>query len=181
MSEQPIELTPFEIIRRSRIVYRRNWSYYNQVYADGAKRLLDILHTKGETIRIPAQGMSIETLRLQYYQGIQYLLDNGPDAEKYAALYKKTRGKPYRSDGFFELSIRKTILDAQPTTSQVQPWKEAILEFMEVAAPGSRLPKMVRHFTEDDKAWLRCQLDPFGAEFVWQVTDDELILIRDKV
>lgn len=58
-------------------------------------------------------------------------------------------------------------------------WRDELLEFIEAAKPGDTFPRKTP-LSPTDQAWVRSQLDPFGHLFVYQITDKELLVIRDR-
>lgn len=183
MSEELINKTILELAPQMQRTYRHRWPYYKERYAEAVRKLLDKLFAdpSKEFLRIPAVGMAVETLRQQFFQGAAYLVDNMDPDGLYARMQKETRCRAYKRDGFIELNRRITIEDqvAQDTVAVI-PWKAQILEFLEIAEPGNKFRKALK-LDDSDQMWIRSNLEPFGAEFIWQVTNREVIIIKDKV
>ncbi len=180
MSEEIINKAILEIAEQMPKTYRHRWPYYKERYAVAVRKLLDTLFENKEFLRVPAVGLTVETLRQQYFQGSQFLVDYMDPDGRYGVMKSEVRCRAYKRDGFIELNRRITIEDQVPTTDTVRPWRDELLEFLEIAEPGSKYQKPVK-MSDADQSWARSQLEPFGAEFIWQVTNREIIVIKDKV
>lgn len=178
MSEQRlIPNAAFELPPKTVRTLKHRWSYYKAPHAEAVRKLLDKLHDSKEILRVPAKHMSIETLRLQYYQGAAYLIDND-ESGKYEALYKRTRCRAFRGQHYIELSIKSDISDLEGSCDDTG-WREKLLEFIELSVVGNRISLPFK-FDEEDRTWIRSQLEPFADKFIWQIADNELIVIKDK-
>lgn len=157
--------------------------YYNEEYAAAAKDLLERLHKDGNALRIDKHSVSTKTLRLQYYQGAKYLLDNLDPEGKYKALYSKTVCRTF--DDYLELHAKaglKTI-EAAP----IILWREKLESFFESAKPKDKFVLDV-NLTDSEIVWIEEQLaitikrDEQGNEiplFYGQITKNKILIIRD--
>ncbi len=159
---------------------RAKWAYYNEHIGSSVKILMDRLFTSLRPIRITAGKLSVNTIRLQFYQGIQYVIDYMDDTEQtYLKRYRNTRCVCYRNEGYIELHIRyrERILEGHEVVTN---WREEFEAFIESAEPGKRFYYEMA-LTDDDVAWARNLIEPLGSMFIADINNTKILVIRDII
>ena len=150
-------------------------TYYNENSAIWVRGLLDDLHKSGIPLKVVREtngALRINTLRLRYYQGIEYLRDNLDPDDTYKRLSKATKCTVYRD--YLELHIRNIEV---AHTAPALDWKPLFEEFLENAELGQKFnPKVL--LTLPEVRWINEQLFPLSRQFIYNITPDEFLVIR---
>lgn len=182
LGRQP-RVTPESLLALRAQLRRSTAEHYNNpIAAAAAKKIIDTLHESGTPIRVRSTGLSIATMRIQFYQGVKYLTANLDPEKKYAMLSKLT--KCSAREDFLEFTIRETaILDR---LEMVVPWREELTEYLNNAGPGDKFPRTNISLDTADVIWIGNQLAGLTKAngeplFIAQVEPGmPLILIRDE-
>lgn len=171
-------LTPQEIPK----IHRRALPYYREHFALEAKEILDKLHATGKPLRVSAVNISVSSLRLQYYQGARYLLDNLDDQGKYLALYRQT--KCSTNPGYIEFHIRIAARNLSAIEINA-PWKDELTVFLDTAVANDKFYRDDVILNDDDIAWINNQITPLAKSngdplFYGQVEKNKILLIKDE-
>lgn len=150
----------------------RKQPFYNEENAAFAKDLLDQLHKREVPIKVLAKGMSVKTLRLKYYQGKRYLIDNLDPNKYYNSLSNATKCATYRD--YIELHIKG---EAVIITAEQTPWKEELLEFLSSSKSGQKFHKQII-FSLEEMEWINSQLTAVKDLFIWKVEQTSLLVIN---
>jgi hypothetical protein len=157
--------------------------YYTPAAAAGAKRIVDKLFLEGQRIRLRREDYSLQTMRIQFYQGCKYLIDHD-ETNTYADKVKRTKCS-IRDGEFIEFTMREAEL---LTNIEVdRPWRDELSEYLDNASPGQKFYKQDVSLSSDDVAWINNQLaglvKPSGEPlFIAQVEPGmPLLLIRDEL
>lgn len=157
--------------------------YYSEQAALFSKKILDQLHETKLPVRIRPDGYAINSLRVQYYQGLRYLLDNLDPSKHYFQLSKITKCSTANKE-YAEFTIRGTL--ASQTLETVVPWKDQFSDYLDTATPGKKLGPLDVSLSAADLQWIEGQLSglvkPNGDPlFLAQVEIGKpLLLIRDE-
>ena len=140
--------------------------YYTEKWAGEVKTIIDLVCENAEPRLIPEGGYTATTIRNQWYQAKQYLLDHldptGAYKEKdklLTAEYVKRRGlivSPHQRKGIMASVV-------------VQPWRPKLEEYLEIAAPFQKFERVGIGLTEGDSLWVHGLLSPYADMFVWTV------------
>lgn len=189
----PKNFVPSEALKAIRKASKAAQFYYTEERALQVKKILDTLHHPNadglkEPLFIPAAGGTLNTLRTQWYQGKDYLLDNLDPDNHYKKLLALTEVKT-RQDGLFFRALTKpknknTLTDFMVA---IPDWRDKLELFLETASPRDKffLDKLV--LSQKDKDWINGQLaglvkyvgdDPIPL-FFGDITDTSILLIRD--
>jgi hypothetical protein len=161
---------------------RQKWPYYKESVAIAVRDKLDRLHERKVPQRIIADGISVHTLRLQYYQGVHYLLDELDPDGKYRELYNNTKAETKVYEGYIELFVRRRGgIGAAAMLDNDGTWKEQLEEFLTVATPGAKFQRVNIVITDDDKNWIDGLLNPLGELFISKVDNNSVLIIRDTI
>lgn len=186
MSERPPDLTPKEedpfIALREQLkahkTFRHRWPYYKETFARAAMKIVSDVTTEARAKRYAAFGISVETLRSQFYQGLEYAIEYlDPDGE----LAAKRKGIRCRTDyigKYIEVYPVRSLLDAKELASEDEGWRDRVLNFLEESTRGAKFHLEVT-LSSEDQAWLRSQLEPLGEAFIYQITPREVTIIKD--
>lgn len=162
--------------------------YYKEQHALEVKGLLDKLHADpSKPLRVQAVGVSVRTVRLQYYQGAKYLIENLDADHHYRDLYSRTKCLTYAN--YIELHVRGGTRSLSTHVEQVTHWREEFTRFLEEAKPNDKLSLFNLALTEEEVTWAENQLvtliktDAEGNEiplFFGTIKKDSIMLIRDE-
>lgn len=156
--------------------YKKQRPYYKESTANEVKKILDRLHASKIPQRIMAEGISAVTLRLQYYNGAQWLADHDP---KYAHLYASTVCRTYSN--YIELHIKpsKVTSFSEASHDAAVDWRTGFLEFIETAiTKNDKFHRTDISLTPDEISWAEGQLAPLSRMFVGKFTEHEILVIR---
>lgn len=187
-STEPIDITASDAIFKkiekqikvddSPTAYRKKWPYYRENYGMAAKNILDAIHKEHRSQRIRAVGISVSTLKQQYYQGVYWLLDNLDKGGEYLKYYQHSRCLSFQNEGYIEIHY-KGVVQSEAVSSI--DWRLEFMKYLEEATEiGTKFHKVSIEVTPDDKDYLRAQLEPFGDIYLFKVTDNEVLVIKDK-
>lgn len=129
--------------------------YYNETRAFDVAKLLDRLHRDKVPLRVSAQDFTIGTLKLQYYQGLEYLCDHD-ESGKYAALRDITVCRSYAD--YYELHIRERRIPTVELATQSAQWKEEFITFLDCSQVGEKFHRIDVTLTDEDIAWGHAQI-----------------------
>lgn len=148
--------------------------YYNKEHALEVKDYLNVLHTNRRSLKIVSSGLSINTLRLKFYQGKKYLLDNLDPEGKYKNLINRT--KCITMADYLELHIKQ---DTKVLYAETIEWKPAFLDFIENAQLGTKFPCPDNIMLSNEEVqWIKDQLDPLSDLFIYDVKPNKFLVIR---
>jgi hypothetical protein len=160
---------------------RAKWPYYNEHIGHSIKVLLDKLFTTQHPQRVLAGNLSVNTLRTQYFQGVQYLLDKMDDEQgTYRARYNNTRCFTMRNEGYIELHIRYRDKALEASSIVVSDWREKFEEFLQEAKPGEKY-HMDMALSDEDITWAKNMLEPLGNMFISKVDKSSILVVRDII
>ena len=152
-------------------VSRGNRPYYCEKYAEVVKETIDRVLSTGEVLIFPAVGVSPTTVKLQWYQGKEYLvnvLDESykEKAEKIMACLDKKRG---------------LIVAVKPKRGLVEPradkpWRVDLLKFIENSTAGDIRRWQGLALADDDIDFLHEQLNPLKDIFAYDYDIDQGII-----
>lgn len=162
---------------------RSRQPYYQKKYADWAKDLIDAVITSGKPYIIPLEGLSYITVKLQWSQGVKYLLDYHDKEGKYLDLIKKLNVDHSRHRG---TTIAPKKVQGILKAFQTSDWKVAFQDWMENVKPAENAASMPIFerigigLTQEDAKWLNDFLTPLEDMFVWDINPvrDTLKVIR---
>lgn len=149
--------------------------YYSSEYAKEAKAILDRLHSTGAPIRINADVYSTVTLKLQYYQGAEYLRDNSDHDGHYALLFRNTKCSEYH--GYIELHVRRHARLSE-LASPAAPWKDEFTRFLDESVHKDKLHRKDISLSQEDINWVHLTMAPIKELFIYDVKPHELLVIR---
>lgn len=161
---------------------RATYFYYKEEFAVAAKNLLDKLHSSGNTIRVPLNGCSVATIRLQYYQGAKYLIDNLDKEKKYKTLYANTVCRAY--EDYLELHVKRSFKTSLEAAVEIIPWREEFEHFLDEAQKDQKFYKAGLSLSDADLLWIESQLSTMTKEdgspaFYGEIQKDHILLIKD--
>jgi len=153
----------------------RNLVYYNKEQAIWVKEILDTLHKDRQPIKLSAQGMSINTLRLKYYQGLKYLKEVIDPEGRYKLLSQATRCVTYCD--YVELHVK---IKAKAFVSVVTDWKTPLLQWLEKPdlKLGEKFSPVGVVLSDDEVNWVITQVEPLKEIFLYRVTNTEILIVR---
>ncbi len=151
-------------------------SYYTEKHAVEVARLIEKLHSTRVPLRIIAKHYSVNTHRLQYYQGAQYLIDHDKTG-KWAVLYRATVLRLY--DDYVELHIRRNSRRAlAEQATQASPWWDDFIRFLDESHPGEKLHRPDVTLSDEDIARAYNQIADIDSIFPGKFTEHEVLVVH---
>ena len=112
--------------------------YYNLSQGQAVRKILEAIIAAPDKIqRIPGMGVKLTTIRQQWYQGVEYVLDNLDKDNRYKQLTQNLRTK--LDHGYltvFVTGANLVPLQATPMTNH----RMNLENFIETAEPGDKFP-----------------------------------------
>lgn len=185
----PPDFTPEKLLLEHRKAIKSSQFYYTEEQANNVKKLLDTLHTTKESLFIQAGDNSISTLRVKYYQGKDYLLDNLDPNKHY--LYLTSLTKVTTKPGGLLFSVRiapKNKVSLLDFVVVIPDWRTKLEDFLETATPNQKFFLENLKLSDKDLTWISNQLAGLTKTvdeqaiplFYGEITPDKILLIRDE-
>lgn len=152
--------------------------YYTERFAMQAKGFLDMLHGPGDhtKIRIELEGRRPDSIRLQLYQGIEYLVDNMDTEGLYSLLKEATNIRMFAD--CVEMYVDPTKKGA--TIDKERTWKLELDSFLIEAQVCETFHKHTL-LTEADIEYIHNAFAQFPPEqFAYRVSKGELRAVRSQ-
>jgi hypothetical protein len=163
---------------------KRRMSYYTPKYAAWARELIDKVISTGSPYMLPVGDLVMTSLRLQWCQATQYLVEHEDPKGEYAEKRKMITAERVGNRGIMISPKRVTgLLKAY----QTEDWKVRFLEWVDQVQPqvteSGNLPVFERigiGLSSEDAKWLNDYLMPLDDLFVWScdTKHDALKVIR---
>jgi hypothetical protein len=148
--------------------------YYTEKWAGYVKEIIDAIKETAQPRLIPIGDMSETTIKLQWYQGKEYLLDHLDPKGEYKALDDILVASPVKKRGLIISPVqRKGVMKSVV----VQPWRPRLEEFLEVAQPLEKFERVGLGLAEEDVLWLKSLFTGLDDMFVWDVDLDHDVLL----
>lgn len=139
--------------------------YYNEKHAELVKEKIDLLYSRGTPVIIPTDGKALNTVRLMFYQGLDYLLNNLDEDGNYA-MRRTNMDVSFssRDYGVLQLKRRHGIL---PVDFE---WRPRVIQYMKDAKKYDKLELYGAHFVAEDYHWVDDLVKPeteYMKSFDW--------------
>lgn len=170
-----------EEAKKNITILSRGQPYYKEEYARAAEQILRKVITTKRAMRIQVQGQSILSLRTQYYQGLQYFIDNLDSTGEIAKFKAMTRCCTNFDDYYIEIRMKRSLINATPEDPEENPadWRVEFFDFLENSTRGQKYQRFLP-LTDADVQWMSAQLDPLGDKFLSKITREEQLIIKDS-
>ena len=149
---------------------KKKGAYYTEVNANRWRKILARLHTARLPQRIPLNGMSPNTLRSQYYQGLDYLKDHNPECKE---MIESTRCMT--TDYYIELHIKRKV---RWSSYDAAPWRDELDIFITSSSPGQKLERVDVCLSPEEITDIENKLAPLDSLFIWQIEQNLIKVIR---
>ena len=152
-----------------------NHAYYTPETASIVKAWITQLLTGKQPIFIlPQEGTSMNTLRVQYYQGRKYLKNYESEFSKcFNAI--SCKALPDR----LLITFRPNFSLAQATVAVHSiAWKTEVEDFLETSTYGTKLYRNDLCLTQDDLQWVLNAIAPFGESIITDLSPTSILLIK---
>ena len=162
--------------------------YYNEQEALAVKTIIDRVLTSNAPMKLIPKGISIVTLRLQYFEGLRYLktvLDTS-----YEAKARLVRCSTNTIEGYIEVSPRSYARkDRMPgivtsiASATIGPsndtWRDELVTWLDAK------PKLRESFsrdglllTKEEQKWAASQLEGLEHLFIYEITENTILVVR---
>jgi len=147
--------------------------YYDELYGGYVRELIDKVVSSGQPHIIPVGDHTFYTIRAQWYQGLEYLVDHLDPTYRNKCGCLKVEGNHKRG-----LTIspkpEKGILAAYA----IVPWKKPLLDFIDEAQHRDKFERIGLPLTEDDINWVIAQLNPVKDLFIYNIDERQIQIVR---
>lgn len=152
--------------------------YYTEKWAGYVKEIFLAIKENAQPRLIPIGDMSDTTIKLQWYQGKEYLLDHMDPTGEFKELDKILVASPSRKRGLIISPVQK---QGVMKSVVVQPWKPALEDFLETAQALDKFERVGVGLSEEDLLWVKSLLIELNDLFVWDVDlDHDVITVIRK-
>jgi hypothetical protein len=151
--------------------------YFTEKWAKEVGVLMKHVYTTGEPRLIPVGDLSTSTIRNQWYQGKEYLLQFLDPDKSYAEMDTVVAAEYIKKRGLL-VSPRKQRGILQHIA--IVPWRPKFEEFLETAVEMQMFERVGLGLTEDDAKYVNETLYPLSDMFVWHIDiiHDHLKVVR---
>lgn len=143
-------------------ISHRNKPYYAPKYAEVVKETIDRILQTAEVLIFPFNGMSPNTIKMQWYQGKDYLVTVMDPS--YAEKAAKVEASLDRKRGLI-VALKPDRVLKNPVV--YQEWRYDLLKFIEAAEIGDVKRWQGLAITDDDIQFLYDQLTPLSDMFAF--------------
>lgn len=166
---------------------RAKWPYYAEEYANVVKKLLDNLATTKRPQIVRSEGIKIATIKSQYYQGLQYLLDYMDPDKRYDMIKNATKASTDHYNSTItithKLSASRAFDNAvnQALTNALDGgWRERFEDYIMTAKAGEKFHITNVILSDADVAYAKNMLVPVDELFFYRIDSKEILVVRDN-
>lgn len=151
--------------------------YYTAKWAGYVANILTHVYTTGEPQLIPEGENTKATIRNQWYQAKEYLLQHMDPEGKYREMDESISSDYANKRGMIISPKRRTGISR---TVPIVPWRPKLEEFIETAVENQKFERIGIGLTEEDAKYVNELLLPLQDMFVFHadVMHDSLRVVR---
>lgn len=152
--------------------------YYTEDIAAEVRKWIEALHASHKPVKLSPRGMTLNTLKLRYYQGRKYLRDTAAQEDHIHELIRRTRAHMFET--YMELHRQHTLQDKQEILVSQDPdtWKDELTDFIEFSPPGRKFHRSNMNLSDGDMDWITEQFAGVEALFGQRISVNEILIVR---